>query len=74
MRIDWGRYLTPLAVFSLISNTISKYGSVFLGVGVKYILTAYLCVLVSLIVVMIIPVSIIGKMSPMTFVKKIYKR
>ena len=71
--LEYFMYLTPLAVFSLISNTISKYGSVFLGVGVKYILTAYLCVLVSLIVVMIIPVSIIGKMSPMTFIKKIYK-
>lgn len=66
-------YVTPLAVFSLISNTIVEYGPIVLGVGAKYILTAYLCAIIVLIAVMIVPILLITKMSPITFIKKVYK-
>lgn len=66
-------YITPFAVFSLISNTIVEYGPIVLGVGAKYILTAYICAIASLIVVMILPILLITKMSPKTFIKKVYK-
>lgn len=71
--LEYFMYLTPLAVFSLISNTVSKYGSVLLGVGTRYILTAYLCALLTLIIVMIIPVLIICKMTPIEFIRKVNK-
>ena len=66
-------YVTPFAVFSLISNTIVEYGPIVLGVGAKYILTAYICAIAALIVVMILPILLITKMSPSTFIKKVYK-
>ena len=66
-------YVTPFAVFSLISNTIVEYGPIVLGVGAKYILTAYICAIASLLVVMILPILLITKMSPITFIKKVYK-
>ncbi|MBQ0035732.1 MAG: dicarboxylate/amino acid:cation symporter [Firmicutes bacterium] len=66
-------YVTPLAVFSLISNTIVEYGPIILGLGAKYIITAYVCAILALIVVMILPILLITKMSPKVFVKKVYK-
>ena len=71
--LEYLMYLTPLASFSLISNTVAKYGSVLLGVGVRYILTAYLCALAAVVLVMILPVLLICKMSPATFIRKVYK-
>lgn len=65
--------VTPFAVCALISNTIVQYGPILLGIGAKYILTAYLCAIVALIVVMILPILLITKMSPITFIKKVYK-
>lgn len=66
-------YITPIAVFSLISNTIVEYGPIVLGIGAKYILTAYICAIAALIVVMILPILLITKMNPITFVKRVYK-
>ena len=71
--LNYYMYVTPFAVFSLISNTIVEYGPIVLGVGAKYILTAYICAIAALIVVMILPILLITKMSPATFVKKVYK-
>ncbi len=71
--LEYFMFVTPLASFSLISNTVAKYGSVLLGVGVRYILTAYLCALAAVILVMILPVLLICKISPVTFIKKVYK-
>ena len=71
--LEYFMYITPLASFSLISNTVAKYGSVLLGVGFRYILTAYFCALMAVIFVMVLPVLLICKMSPVTFLKKVYK-
>ena len=71
--LQYFMYITPFAVLSLISNTVAKYGSVLLGVGFKYIVTAYICGLATLVFVMILPVLIICKMSPITFIKKVNK-
>lgn len=71
--LEYIMYLTPLAVFSLMSNTIAKYGAVVFEVGIKYILTAYLAGFVTIIVIMILPVWVFAKMNPFTFVKKTYK-
>ena len=73
MILGYYMYITPFAVFSLISNTIVEYGPIVLGVGAKYILTAYICAIAALIVVMILPILLITKMSPITFIKKVYK-
>jgi len=66
-------YVTPLAVFSLISGTVSKYGKILLGMGLKYIGIAWGCSIVAVVVVMILPVFFIAKMSPKEYIKKVYR-
>ena len=51
-------YLTPIAVFSLIGNTVASYGATIIGVGLRYIATAYLCGILTVIFIMIVPALI----------------
>lgn len=71
--LEYFMYLTPFAVFSLISNTIVKYGTVLLGLGANYIFTAWLCAIIAVIIVMIIPILVITQTPPLVFLKKVYK-
>ena len=71
--LEYIMYLTPLAVFSLISNTIANYGTVIIGVGLRYITTAYLGGLITIILVMVIPVWIFAGIRPFDYLKKVYK-
>ena len=71
--LEYVMYITPFAVFSLIANTVAKYGAILIGVALKYIGTAYLCGLLTMIFVMVLPVSIFAKINPFTYIKKIYK-
>ena len=71
--LEYIMYLTPLAVFSLISATVAKYGTILFGVGVRYILTAYLAGALTLLLIMILPVWLFTGMSPLEFVRKIYR-
>lgn len=66
-------YVTPIATFSLIASTVSKYGAILLGTGLKYILTAYLAAIVTLFVVMILPVKLISNIGVCEYIKKVYK-
>lgn len=71
--LEYFMYVTPIATLSLMASTVAKYGYILLGVGVKYILVAYLCGIITLLVVMILPVSLIKKVSPLEYIKKVYK-
>ncbi|MBO7697601.1 MAG: dicarboxylate/amino acid:cation symporter, partial [Erysipelotrichaceae bacterium] len=71
--LEYVMYLTPFAVFSLIANTIATYGAVIIGVGLRYIAMAYLGGLFTLIFIMILPVSLIAKISPLEYIRKVYK-
>ena len=71
--LDYFMWVSPIAVFALISNTIATYGPIVVGVGAKYILTAYICTIAALLIVMVLPILLICKMSPKTFIKKVYK-
>lgn len=71
--LEYVMYLTPLAVFSLIGNTIANYGVVIIGVGLKYIAAAYLCGILTIIFVMMLPVWLIAKIPPIEYLKKVYK-
>lgn len=66
-------FVTPFAAFSLMSTTVANNGILLLGVGVRYILTAYLCGLTVMIVVMILPVWLISRRNPFVYIQKIYK-
>lgn len=66
-------YITPAAVLSLVGSTIANYGNIIFGVGVKYILIAWICSIIALILVMILPAFLIGKVNPITYIKKASK-
>lgn len=66
-------YLTPFAVFALVSNTVADYGVAIVGVGAKYIGIAYLASLLTMILIMILPVWIYARISPADYIRKAYK-
>ena len=71
--LEYIMYFTPVGVFSLLGNAIVDYGSVIFGAGIKYILLAYLCSVICLLLVMIIPACIYGKINFFKFIKKMLK-
>jgi len=66
-------FLTPFAVFSLVSNMIASYDVKAFEMGVVYILFAYGLSILAIIVVMILPVWIYAKINPLTYIKKASK-
>ena len=71
--LEYFMYVTPLAVFSLTASTVSRYGSALLGAGLKYIVTAYVCSLAVIIIVMILPVRIFAGIGPLEYIRKVYR-
>lgn len=63
-------YVTPLAVFSLIATTIVKNGPTLIGVGLKYIICAWVCGLFTLVLVMILPCLLVAGVKPIDYIKK----
>lgn len=66
-------FFTPLAVVSLVSTSVVKYGKIILGAGLSYVLYAWIISVLIVILVMILPVCIITKINPITYVKKVAK-
>ena len=71
--LEYIMYITPIGIFSLVGSAIANYGFVIFNVGIKYILMAYLCSIITLFLVMILPVWIIKKINPITYIKKVAK-
>ena len=71
--LEYIMYLTPFAVFALIGNTVANYGTVIIGVGLKYIAMAYLGGLFTIVFIMMLPVWIVTKIDPLSYLKKVYK-
>ena len=66
-------HLTPFAVFALIGNTVANYGTVIIGMGLRYIAVAYLGGILTIVLVMMLPVWIIAGINPIEYIKKVYK-
>lgn len=71
--LEYIMYLTPFGVLFLIGSTISNYGTSIVFSLFKYILVAYLCSIIVLIIIMILPVSIITKINPFKYIKELSK-
>ncbi len=71
--LEYVMYLTPLAVFSLMGNTVANYGTVIIGVGLRYIAMAYLGGTCTILAIMMLPVWIVAKIDPLSYLKKVYK-
>lgn len=66
-------YFTPIAVFSLIGNTVANYGINILKSAIAYIGTAWIGSIIIVLLVMIVPVTIFCKINPIEYFKKISK-
>lgn len=71
--LEYVMYFTPIAVFALMASTVAKYGVILFGVGIRYILTAYIAGIATLILIMILPVWIFAKKNPFKYIKQIYR-
>lgn len=71
--LEYIMYLTPIGVLFLIGNIVSTYGTGIIKNGISYIATAYLCSIIVLILVMILPVAIITKTNVLKYIKKLSK-
>ncbi len=71
--LSYVMYLTPAGVFALMSNTVAGYGSKILGTAAIYIGCAYLGCLMVAVLVMIIPVWVICGITPVQYVRRVYK-
>lgn len=71
--LEYIMYLTPIGVFSLVGVMVANYKLDVINVGLRYIGMAYLCGILSFIIVMLIPSCIIKKISPLTYLKKLSK-
>lgn len=70
--LEYIMYLTPIAVFSIMGSVTAKYGINILGNVGKYLLVAYIACLIVTFLVMILPVWLIAKINPITYIKKVY--
>lgn len=71
--LDFIMELTPIGIIFLMAFAIAEYGAgIFSALGL-YIFTAYFACIIGFILVMLIPVWLYSKFSPIDFIKGIYK-
>ena len=71
--LDYIMLLTPLGVFVLIGNAAAQYGFALVGVCAKYILLAWGGCAVITLLVMILPVWIYARISPIRYIRRVSK-
>ncbi len=71
--LSWIMYLTPVGVFSLIGNSAAEYGGALFGVCARYILTAWICFAVVVLLVMMLPVCVVQRIGPGEYFRRIAK-
>ena len=65
--------LTPIGVFSLMAFAIAEYGAAIFSALGLYIITAWAACIIAFIIVMLLPVWLYAGLSPLQFIKGIYK-
>lgn len=71
--LDYIMELTPIGIISLMAFAVAEYGAgIFSALGL-YIVTAYAACIIAFIVVMLIPIWLYTGMTPVQFMKGIYK-
>ena len=71
--LEWIMYLSPIGIFALVGSSIASSGTAIIGAGIRYIGIAYLCSILCLFLVMILPVWLYAKINPLTYIKKVGK-
>ncbi|WP_152657072.1 dicarboxylate/amino acid:cation symporter [Oceanobacillus sp. CFH 90083] len=71
--LDFIMELTPIGIISLMAFAVAEYGAgIFSALGL-YIFTAYFACIIVFILVMLLPAWLYSKLSPIDFIKGIYK-
>ena len=71
--LEYIMYLTPIGIFSLLGVMIANYKMNVIEFGVRYVLMAYFCSFIALLPVMMVPICIKRKISPLKYFKKMRK-
>ena len=71
--LSWIMYLTPFGVFALMSNTVADYGGGILGTAALYAGCAWLGCAVVAFFVMMLPVWLCCGISPVKYIKRVYR-
>ena len=64
-------WLTPLGVFSLMGSAAGSYGTQLLSVFGRYILVAWGCCAVVVVLVMMLPLWVFCRISPLTYLRRL---
>ncbi len=67
--LEYILYLNPIGVLFLIASAVASYSADIILIGIGYIMLAYICCIIVLFVVMMLPVWIYAKISPITYIK-----
>lgn len=71
--LSYFMWLTPLGVFSLMGNAAASNGAALVGAAARYILVAWGCCALVTVIVMLVPVCIYARISPITYIRRIGK-
>ena len=71
--LEYILYINPIGVLFLIASAVASYSGDIILMGIRYIILAYICSIVILFVVMMLPVWIYAKVSPITYIKNCAK-
>lgn len=66
--LEYILYLNPIGVLFLIASAVASYSGDVILMGIGYIILAYICSIVVLFLVMMLPVWIYAKINPITYI------
>ena len=71
--LEYILYLNPIGVLFLIASAVANYSGDIILMGIGYIILAYICSIVVLFLVMMLPVWIYAKINPITYIRNAAK-
>ena len=71
--LEYILYLNPIGVLFLIASAVASYSGDIILMGIGYIILAYICSIVVMFLVMMLPVWIYAKVNPITYIKNCAK-
>ena len=71
--LSYFMWLTPFGVFTLMGNAAASYGTALVGVTARYVLLAWGCCALVTVLVMLLPVCVYAKISPIAYIRRVGK-
>ena len=71
--LEYILYLNPIGALFLIANSVVTYKADIILMGLNYIIIAFVCSVIVLFLVMMLPVWIVNKINPIVYIKNCFK-